>query len=511
MAQNFVLAIDQGTTATTAIILDVSGTSRNTVIARASVSFKQYYPRPGWVEHDLDDIWASVQKATLRAISECKHEYPHFDQNKIIAIGITNQRETLCIFERTTGAALSKAIVWQCRRSTEICRIIGESESSSLFYRKTGLVIDPYFTGSKIRWIFEEAPEIGKLIRNGRALIGTVDTFLIHRLTRGEFVTEPSNASRTLLFDIHTGQWDKDLLEIFKVPSLECLAQVKDSASLLGKTMGNGFLPDQIPITCALGDQQAALAGQLCFDPGDAKCTYGTGAFLLLQLGKTATRSKNKLLTTVSWSLNGQRYYALEGSSFVAGAAVQFLRDNLNLVENATDTEYLASDVRGAPEIYFVPALAGLGAPWWNPKARGAFFGLTRGTKKNQLVRAALEGMAFQVCDLIEAMSSDCGHALKFLRVDGGASANNLLMQVQANLAGISVERPHHLETTAMGAGFFAALGLGIYTNPDELKKLHSIESTFHPVTLGKESRLRDEKIKGWKRAVKAAELFSQD
>ncbi|MFK7824756.1 MAG: FGGY family carbohydrate kinase [Oligoflexales bacterium] len=511
MQGNYLLSIDQGTTGTTVLILDPQKLGKELVCARATIDFEQYYPQAGWVEHSLDEIWASVQKAASRVLAMACQEDPDFHPNKIAAIGITNQRETLCFFDRKSGKALRKAIVWQCKRSTEICEQIKRSGQQSLLRDKTGLLADPYFSGSKLRWVCENEPTIKNKLGSGEGICGTIDTYLIHRLTQGDsFVTEASNASRTLLYNIHSGSWDQDLLELFSVPSKECLAEIKDSACLLGKTKGTGFLPDGIPITSALGDQQAALAGQTCFEQGEAKCTYGTGAFLLLQLGKNPIPSQNNLLTTVSWSLDGCLSYAFEGSAFIAGAAVQYLRDNLSLLEQSADAEFLASDVLGAPEVYFVPALAGLGAPWWNPNARGAFFGITRGTNKNQLVRAALEGMAFQVCDLLDAMIKDSEHGLKVLRVDGGASANNLLMQVQANLGNIVVERPRNLETTALGAAFFAALGVGIYSSLDDLKKLRTVDSVYNPVINAQEEQFRKEQLAGWKRAIKAVEVFAE-
>lgn len=510
MQGNYLLSIDQGTTGTTVLVLNPEKSGKELVCAQATINFEQYYPQAGWVEHSLEEIWASVQKAAGRALALAHQVDPNFHPNKIAAIGITNQRETLCFFDRKSGQSLRKAIVWQCKRSINICDQIKHDDQEASIREKTGLLADPYFSGSKLRWVCENEPEIKNKLESGLGVCGTIDSYLIHRLTQGEsFVTEGSNASRTLLFNIHTGGWDLDLLKLFSVPAKSCLAEVKDSACLLGKTKGTGFLPDGIPITSALGDQQAALAGQTCFNQGEAKCTYGTGAFLLLQLGNNPIPSQNNLLTTVSWSLNGSLSYAFEGSAFIAGAAVQYLRDNLSLLEQAADTEYLASDVLGAPEVYFVPALAGLGAPWWNPNARGAFFGLTRGTNKNQLVRAALEGMAFQVCDLLDAMARDSEHGLKVLRVDGGASANNLLMQVQANLGNIVVERPRNLETTALGAAFFAALGVGIYSSLDELTKLRTVDSIYNPVINAQEQEKRKDQLAGWKRAVKAVEVFA--
>lgn len=510
MAKDFLLAIDQGTTGSTVLVIDAKNSQDLKIVGRATVDFKQYYPKPGWVEHDLDEIWFSVRKACQEAMTQA--EAYGFAAKNIAAIGITNQRETLCTFERQTGKALAPAIVWQCRRSTELCAEWRKAGLEKSVQEKTGLVLDPYFSGSKIAWLMRENPTVAKSVKEGKAIWGTIDTFLLFRLTSGaSFATEPSNASRTLLFDIHRGQYDKDLLEVFGVPSPTNLPEVRDSAQVFGTTKGLDFLPDGIPISGILGDQQAALAGQACFNPGEAKCTYGTGAFLLVNAGANGVASKAGMLTTVAWSLDGIRTYALEGSAFIAGAAVQFLRDQLGIIPSAQVTQAMAKDVIAAPDIYFVPALAGLGAPYWNPKARGAFLGLTRGTSNSQIVRATLEGISFQVTDLVRAMEKDLGKGIDVLRVDGGASANDLLMNMQADFSEITVDRPKNLETTALGAALFAGLGVGLYKSIVDLTTARHSEKTFKPETTAEAKQLRQQKLQGWKRAIRAVEVFSSD
>jgi len=510
MSDNYILAVDQGTTGTTILVLNLSAPPESQVCGRATVEFPQYFPNAGWVEHDLNEVWASVQKAASSALEKAKNSHAEFHPKKIAAIGITNQRETLCVYDRKTLKPLRKAIVWQCRRSTDICQRMQQENLDKVIREKTGLLADPYFSGSKLKWLMDHEPETRKALESGSAVIGTIDTWLISCFTQGSsFRTEASNASRTLLFNIHSGDWDQELLDIFSVPSRDCLPEPGDSAGIFGQTRGLGFLPDGIPITGVLGDQQAALAGQACFQPGEAKCTYGTGAFLLLQLGENYSSSCHGLLSTISWQLAGKKSYALEGSAFIAGAAVQFMRDRLSFVKNAAETEFLAADVTGAPEVYFVPALAGLGAPWWSPDSRGAFFGLTRGTDKNQLIRASLEGMAFQVCDLLDSMQKDSSGELKILRVDGGASANNLLMQVQSDLAHIPVERPVNPETTAFGAAMFAGLGCGMFKDLKELLPLRKTDRTWQPADFEDANIKREKMLKGWEKAVQAVRYFA--
>ena len=509
MAQ-FILAIDQGTTGTTVLVVDVTKPDATAIVGKQTIDFTQHYPQTGWVEHDLDGIWSSVAQAAAQAVAQAAAAHKDFEPKQIIAIGLTNQRETLCVFERKTGKPLTRAIVWQCKRSAEICNRLKAEGLEATIRAKTGLVLDPYFSGTKITWLMENRSDLAAQLRQGTAVLGTIDTYLIARLTGSEaFVTEASNASRTLAFNIHTGQWDPELLESLSIPNRDALPEVLDSAGIFGKTKGLSFLPDGIPISGVLGDQQAALAGQTCFDIGEAKCTYGTGAFLLANLGDQPLVSKAGMLTTVAWSLAGKLTYAFEGSAFIAGAAVQFLRDQMRIIRSAGDTEALASTATAAPEVYFVPALAGLGAPYWDPKAQGAFFGLTRGTSQAQMVRAVLEGIAFQVRELTEAIARDLGSPLQVLRVDGGASANSLLMQVQADYSAIRVDRPVNLETTAFGAALFAGLGIGLYANLDQLRRVRRTEHIFSPATSAAEKASISLQIAGWQRAVKAVQVFA--
>ena len=507
MSNQVLMAIDQGTTGTTVMLLDVEDSRRPVIIGRKTVDFKQHYPKPGLVEHDLEEIWQSVARATKGALEMAAFAHKkNFKMSDIAAIGITNQRETLCTFDRKTAKPLCKAIVWQDKRSYDICQKLKDKET---FVRsKTGLVLDPYFSGTKMTWLMEQGGEVAKAIQDGTALFGTIDTYLLYRMTQMEsFATEASNASRTLCFNSQQGAFDVELAKIFGLPHLDCFAQVKDSAGFFGKTKGLSFLPDGIPITGILGDQQAALAGQTCFEEGDAKCTYGTGAFMLRNIGENFSLSDCNLLTTVAWQLNGKKTYAYEGSAFIAGAAVQFMRDQLGFLSDAKESQELASEVLAAPEVYFVPALAGLGAPYWDPLAKGAFLGLTRGTTKNQMVRAGLEGIGFIVGDLFNAMAKDTSSSAS-LRVDGGAAANDLLMQFQSDILDIVVDRPKIIETTALGAALFAGLGVGMYSSIEDLKGMREVEQLFKPATGDIATSKRKENLSGWQRAVKAARVF---
>jgi glycerol kinase len=509
MAQKYIMAIDQGTTGSTVLIVDVTSPLNPSVMSRHTIDFTQHFPKPGWVEHDLNEIWESVVTAANKALEKLKANRSDFALNQIQCLGITNQRETLCVFDRATAKPVTRAIVWQCKRSIDIVKKLRADGVESMVREKTGLVLDPYFSGSKLAWVLANNPEAAAKIKSGQAVVGTIDTYLMARLTGGKsFVTEASNASRTMLFNIGTGTWDKELTALFGVKE-SYLPEVKDSAGEFGRTHGLSFLPDGIPISGALGDQQAALAGQTCFKPGEAKCTYGTGAFLLMNIGSKKMLSNSGMLTTIAWGLSGKLTYALEGSSFIAGAAIQFLRDQLGLVKTSAETEHLAKDVIGAPEVYFVPALSGLGAPYWDPMAQGAFFGLTRGTSKNQLVRAALEGIAFEVADLTRAMASDTSQPLTILKVDGGAAANNLLMQTQADLSGVGVDRPVNLETTAFGAALFAGYGAKIYTSLDQMSNARKTAVLFKPDHSTENTKRLKEMNAGWNRAVKAVRTFA--
>ncbi len=506
----YILAIDQGTTMTTALLLAMSHGPSIQIVAKSSVGFPQYYPQSDWVEHDLTEVWNSVAIAcqqTLQAAKEKQGDFP------IASIGITNQRETLCIYDRTSLRPLRRSIVWQCKRSHAICEQLKQEGHGETVRQKTGLLCDPYFTASKLRWAQEDAPEIRTQLEKGTAIVGTVDTFLLSKLTGGAVhATEPSNASRTLWMNIHTGKWDEELLQIFSVPNCKILPEIRPSAGIFGYTSHVGFLPDGIPISGILGDQQAALAGQACFATGQAKCTYGTGAFLLRNTGHTPIESQHGLLTTVAWQTPGAPLtYALEGASFIAGAAVQFIRDGMGWIDIAQETETAASQASAAPDIYFVPALSGLGAPWWVPNAKGALLGLTRSTSRNQLIRATLEGICFQICDLIAAMEQDVGQKMQALCVDGGATENAHLLQIQANFAGIPVERPQNLDTTALGAALFAALGLGIFASLEEMRTIRALDRTFYPQQDEPFLQLRGQQLGGWKRAVQASIRFTQD
>jgi len=509
MSANFILSIDQGTTGSTVVVFAVSPQKEMTVIGRSTVDYPQHYPETGWVEHDLDELWQSVCSAANQAIERAKTN-KDFSVNKIATIGITNQRETLCVFDRKMSKPLMRAIVWQCKRSTSICQEWRKSGLSEQVKAKTGLVLDPYFSGSKLAWILRNRPDVADRLQKGDAVIGNIDTYILHKLTSGgSHATDASNASRTLMYDIGQGSFDSGLIEMVGLKNREVLPRVLNSADQFGRTKGCSFLPDGIAINGILGDQQAALAGQTCFEPGEAKCTYGTGAFMLLNLGEKKTLSNNGLLTTVAWQIGGVRTYCLEGSSFIAGAAMQFLRDQLGWLEKASDSEAMAADARGAPEVVFVPSLAGLGAPDWNPNARGAFFGLTRGTTQKQLIRAALEGVAFQVNDLMVAMNRDAVAPVKVLRVDGGAAANNLLMQMQANFSSVTVDRPVNLETTASGAALFAGLGAGIFGSFAEMRSARRPDRIFSTEKSSAAVEMTRTQLAAWDRAKKAVQVFA--
>jgi glycerol kinase len=493
---SFILAIDQGTTGSTALLVDENLEVR----AQANMEFPQYYPKPGWVEHDLEEIWNSVWRSIAKALEKVE-----IDPKEIAALSVTNQRETLGVWDRKTGKPLRKAIVWQCRRSEKICNELKETGKESSIQIKTGLLCDPYFSGSKIRWLMEEEPELRSALEKGSAALGTMDTFVISRLCGGEsHFTEPSNACRTLLMDLQSGKWDQDLLELFRVPR-SALPEIKSSDAFFGVTKDVPGLPDGIPIHGALGDQQAALFGQICFEPGQAKVTYGTGSFLLVNTGMESLKSQFKLLSSIAWKRGEQTNYCLEGAAFVAGAAVQWLRDELGLIEKASDVEALASraSLENMGELIFVPAFTGLGTPHWKSSARGMISGITRGTTSSHLARAALEGIALQNFDIAEAMGQD-GQELKELRVDGGAAANNLLLEIQASLLGKSVTRPKVLETTALGSAMMAGLGVGLWSDLSDLKKAWSEDRVFEPSEGGAESAdyFSDLK-KRWAEAVK--------
>ena len=466
------LAIDQGTTGSTVLVLDAEGR----VLGRATHDFAQHFPVPGQVEHDAEEIWASVLNALGQAYAKAGVDPLHCE-----GIGITNQRETTLLWERKTGAPVHRAIVWQDRRTAPRCRALAAEGKGPLVAERTGLVLDAYFSGTKLEWLLDHVPGARARAVDGELAFGTIDSFLVWRLSQGRaHVTDPSNAARTMLFDIHRLAWDDELLAMLRVPAA-VLPEVRSSSEVYARTLGVPGLPDGIPIAGIAGDQQAALFGQTCFAVGDAKCTYGTGAFLLVNTGTDAPASRNGLLTTVAWKLGDTVHYALEGSSFVAGAAVQWLRDGLGIIARSSDVEPLARQVASSEGVIFVPALAGLGAPHWDPDARGTLFGMTRGTKAAHIARATLEGIALQVADLCHAMESDMGRPMARLRVDGGASENALLMQYQSDVLGLRIERPRHVETTALGAAYLAGLAVGVFPDLAAIEKAHGIDARFDP------------------------------
>ncbi len=496
---DYILALDQGTTSSRAILFDHDGRIAGT----AQEEFPQIYPQPGWVEHDPEAIWRTQVDTARQALEKAGAE-----ATQVAAIGITNQRETTVVWDRETGAPLHNAIVWQCRRTAAMCDRLRDDGWTTPMREKTGLVIDAYFSGTKLAWLLEHVPGLRQKAERGQALFGTIDSFLAWRLTGGQLhVTDVSNASRTLLFNIHTLDWDDDILAELRIPRA-MLPQVRPSSQVYGQTESS-LLGSEVPIAGAAGDQQAALFGQTCFTPGQAKNTYGTGCFLLLNTGGQAVASERGLLTTIAWRLgnDGEVTYALEGSVFIAGAAVQWLRDGLGIIANAADTEALAGDVDDTGGVYFVPAFVGLGAPYWDAYARGTIVGVTRGTDRRHLTRAALEAICYQSRDLLEAMTADSGIRLSALRADGGAAANNLLMQLQADLLGVAVQRPAVTETTALGAAYLAGLAVGYWSGLEEIATQWRADAEFVPAMSGEQ---RDALYDGWRRAVERARGWVQ-
>ncbi len=466
----YVLSIDQGTTGSTALVMDLAGRT----LGRSNVEFPQYYPNPGWVEHDPEEIWQSV----LVAVRQCLVA-ASVRGEQVACIGITNQRETVVIWDRATGNPVHRAIVWQCRRTAPQCERLKTEGMEPRVRELTGLVLDPYFSATKVAWVLDNVPGLRERANRGELAFGTIDSWLVHRLTAGTVhITDVTNASRTLLMNLRTLDWDVEMLEMLKVPRA-MLPRIVGSAEPIGTTCGVSGVPDGIPISGIAGDQQAALFGQACFDTGDIKCTYGTGAFALVNTGDRPVLSQHGLLTTVAWKTNHETIYALEGSAFIAGAAVQWLRDGLGLIKTAAEVEALARQVSSTDGVVFVPALAGLGAPYWDSEARGMICGITRGTTAAHVARATLEGIAHQIADLMQAMREDLGAALQRIRVDGGASSNDLLMQMQADLAGLCVERPTELESTARGAAMLAAVGQGLFASPRAAANMSRLQRTF--------------------------------
>jgi glycerol kinase len=481
------MALDQGTTSSRAVIFDLKGQ----VLGMAQREFRQICPQPGWVEHDAEEIWFTQLAVAQEALKAAR-----LQSQDIAAIGITNQRETTVIWDRETGKPLHHAIVWQDRRTSAACDKLRQAGKDKLIQRRTGLVLDAYFSGTKLQWLLDHTPGARAKAKAGKLAFGTVDTWLLWNLTGGKVhATDASNASRTMLYNIHTGTWDKDLLRLFDIPA-SVLPEVRASSEVYGETH---LLGSAIPLAAMAGDQQAALFGQGCHRPGMAKNTYGTGCFMLMNTGATPVTSKNKLLTTVAWRIGQRTEYALEGSIFIAGAVVQWLRDGLGIIQHASEIEALAASVPDTGGVHFVPAFAGLGAPWWDQQARGTITGLTRGTSRAHLARAALESMALQTVDVLNAMQHDSGIKLKELRVDGGATANNLLMQMQADLAGVPVVCPQMKETTSLGAACLAGLAVGLWKKPADITALGQADRRFKPTT---KPAVRKAKQEAWHRAV---------
>jgi glycerol kinase len=496
MSKQYILALDQGTTSSRAILFNHAGS----IISIAQKEFRQIYPQPGWVEHDPQDIWSTQADVAAEAVAKIG-----LNGASIAAIGITNQRETTIVWDRTTGKPIYNAIVWQDRRTANFCDKLKAQDLESLIRNKTGLLLDAYFSGSKIKWILDNVKNARELAEQGRLAFGTVDTWLVWNLTRGEqHVTDVSNASRTMLFNIHTLDWDDELLALMDIPR-NMLPEVRSSSEIYGHTH-TALFAKPIPIASIAGDQQAALFGQMCTQPGMVKNTYGTGCFIMMNTGATPIVSNNHLLTTIAWKLGNEVVYALEGSIFIGGAVVQWLRDCLGIIRTSTEIETLARTVKNSDGVYIVPAFTGLGAPHWNPHARGTLFGITRGTTSAHLAHAALESIAYQTMDVLKAMEADSGIHLKELRVDGGATANNLLMQFQSDILDVDVVRPKVTETTALGAAYLAGLAVGYWTNLDDIQEQWQLDTRFRPAMSSESIRTA---VHGWQRAVRAAKIWA--
>lgn len=493
--KEFILALDQGTTSCRALIIDQKGN----IAAVSQKEFKQIYPKPGWVEHDPEEIWTKQLGVALDAIKKAGIE-----SSALAGTGITNQRETTVVWDRKTGKPIYNAIVWQDRRTAEFCDKLKIQGHSKKILEKTGLIIDAYFSATKIRWILENVEGAGKMAEEGRLAFGTIDSWLMWKLSGEKLhVTDVTNASRTMLFNIHTLEWDKELLKIFDIPE-NILPEVRSSSEVYGTTAGQ--FPAGVPLAGIAGDQQSALFGQMCIEKGMVKNTYGTGCFMVMNIGNKAIESKSKLLTTIAWKIGNNTQYALEGSIFIAGAVVQWLRDELGIIKSSADIEKLAGSVKHSDGVYFVPAFAGLGAPHWNQHARGTMFGITRGTKAAHIARAALDSIAFQTLDVLQAMQNDSGIHISELRVDGGATVNNQLMQFQSDLLQAKVVRPKITETTAFGAAYLAGLAVNFWSSIDEIKKQWQVEHVFSPEIKPEETDLL---VKEWHRAVNAAKIWA--
>ena len=494
----YIMALDAGTTSNRCILFDKEGN----IVSMAQKEFRQFFPNPGWVEHDANEIWSTQLGVAVEAMSMVNAK-----ACDIAAIGITNQRETAIVWNKETGEPVYNAIVWQCRRTSDIADALKKKGLEDCFHKKTGLKIDAYFSATKIKWILDNVKGARELANEGKLLFGTVETWLIWKLTKGQaHVTDYSNASRTMLFNIKTLEWDEDILKELDIPK-SMLPKPMPSSCVYGYS-DTAFFGDSIPIAGPAGDQQAALFGQTCFKAGEAKNTYGTGCFLLMNTGEMPVFSNNGLVTTIAWGLDGKVNYALEGSIFVAGAAIQWLRDGMRLIDSASDSEYMATKVKGTHGCYVVPAFTGLGAPHWDQYARGTIVGITRGTNKNHIIRATLESIALQVCDVIDAMKADAGTEITTLKVDGGASANNFLMQFQADMLDAAVKRPACVESTAMGAAYLAGLAVGYWENKEDVIKNQQIGRVFEP---NMDPEERAAKRKGWNKAVKYAFGWAKD
>ncbi|WP_426786663.1 glycerol kinase GlpK [Staphylococcus capitis] len=494
--EKYILSIDQGTTSSRAILFNKDGEIKGV----SQREFKQHFPHSGWVEHDANEIWTSV----LSVMAEVMNEND-IQSEQIEGIGITNQRETTVVWDKNTGRPIYHAIVWQSRQTQDICTELKDQGYEETFRDKTGLLLDPYFAGTKVKWILDNVDGAREKAENGDLLFGTIDSWLVWKLSgKAAHITDYTNASRTLMFNIHDLKWDDELLDILDVPK-QMLPEVKESSEVYAKTIDYHFFGQEVPIAGIAGDQQAALFGQACFDRGDVKNTYGTGGFMLMNTGEEAVKSESGLLTTIAYGIDGKVNYALEGSIFVSGSAIQWLRDGLRMINSAPQTENYASRVDSTEGVYMVPAFVGLGTPYWDSDARGAFFGLTRGTEKEHFIRATLESLCYQTRDVMEAMSKDSSIEVQNLRVDGGAVKNNFLMQFQADIVNTAVERPEIQETTALGAAYLAGLAVGFWDDKEDIRERWKLETEF-------ESKMEDEQrtklYKGWKKAVEATQVF---
>ena len=499
MSDRYILSIDQGTTSSRSLLIDTQGT----IVSIAQKEFKQHYPHPGWVEHDADEIWSTQSGTLAEVIAKAK-----IDPSQIAAIGITNQRETTVVWDRKTGHPIYPAIVWQDRRTADYCDQLITDGKVPFIQQKTGLLIDAYFSATKLNWILDHVSGARDRAQRGELAFGTIDSWLVWNLTRGEVhVTDVSNASRTMLYNIHELRWDPELLELFNIPAA-ILPAVRSSSEVYGQAILPGAPTNyRIPIAGIAGDQQAALFGQLCTEPGMVKNTYGTGCFLLMNTGEQAISSQNQLLTTIAWQIQGKTQYALEGSVFIAGAVVQWLRDELQIIRRSDEVEALAAQVPDSGGVYLVPAFAGLGAPHWNPHARGSIFGLTRGSNKAHIARAALDSIAYQTADVIQSMNADAGIPIRELRVDGGVTVNDALMQFQSDLLNCTVVRPTITETTALGAAYLAGLAVGIWKDIESLQVQWKKDRQFDPACTNEQ---RENAMQGWKRAVRASITWSE-